>query len=86
VAGSFVQGYCPRPMLGRVSASMRFVTFGAIPLGALLAGALGAALTVRGALWIMLAIYNLSGTLLLTPALCRDKDLPSHVAPAAAGS
>lgn len=86
VAGSFVQGYCPRPMLGRVSASMRFLVYGSIPLGALLAGALADALTVRSALWIMLAIYNLSGTLLLTPALCQDKDLPSHVARAATGS
>jgi len=82
VAGSFVQSYCPRPMLGRVSASMRFLTYGSIPLGALLAGALGEALTVRAALWVMLVIYNLSGTLLLTRALWKDKDLPSHVAAA----
>ena len=41
-------------MLGRVTASMRFLGFGAIPLGALLAGALGTALTVRTALWIIL--------------------------------
>jgi predicted MFS family arabinose efflux permease len=85
VAGSFVQGYCPRPMLGRVSATMRFLVYGSIPLGALLAGTLGAALTVRSALWVMLVIYNLSGTLLLTRALCGDKDLPSHAAPAVTG-
>jgi predicted MFS family arabinose efflux permease len=80
VAGSFRQTYCPRPMLGRVTASMRFVVFGTIPVGALLAGALGDGLTVRAALWITLAIFALSGTLLLTPALCRQRDLPSQVA------
>jgi predicted MFS family arabinose efflux permease len=80
IAGSFVQGYCPRPMLGRVSASMRFLVYGSIPLGALLAGTLGDALTVRAALWVMFAIYNLSGTLLLTRAIWKNKDLPSHIA------
>jgi len=43
IAGSFRQRYCPPPLLGRVTASMRFLTYGMIPLGALLAGALGAA-------------------------------------------
>lgn len=80
VAGSFRQAYCPRSMLGRVTASMRFVVFGTVPVGALLAGALGDGLTVRAALWITLAIYALSGTLLLTPALCGQRDLPSQVA------
>jgi predicted MFS family arabinose efflux permease len=79
VAGSFRQTYCPRPMLGRITASMRFLVYGTIPLGALLAGALGDALTVRGAVWITLAVFALSGTLLLTPALCRQRDLPSQV-------
>jgi predicted MFS family arabinose efflux permease len=80
IAGSFQQTYCPPSMLGRVSASMRFLVYGSIPLGALLAGALGDALTVRAALWVTLGVYALSGTLLLTPALCRDKDLPRHMA------
>jgi predicted MFS family arabinose efflux permease len=80
IAGSFQQTYCPPSMLGRVSASMRFVVFGSIPLGALLAGALGDALTVSAALWVTLGLYALSGTLLLTPALCRDRNLPRHTA------
>jgi len=80
IAGSFQQTYCPPSMLGRVSASMRFLVYGSIPLGALLAGAVGDALTVRAALWVTLGIYALSGTLLLTPALCRDEDLPRHIA------
>jgi predicted MFS family arabinose efflux permease len=80
IASSFRQTYCPPSMLGRITASMSFLVFGSIPLGALLAGALGDALTVRAALWVTLTIYALSGTLLLTPALRRDRDLPSQAA------
>jgi predicted MFS family arabinose efflux permease len=84
IASSFWQAYCPPSMLGRVSASMSLVVYGSIPLGALLAGALGAALNVRDALWTTLVIYNLSGLLLLTPTVRRDKDLPSQTSPATA--
>jgi hypothetical protein len=64
-------------MLGRITASMRLLVFGTIPLGALLAAGLGTALGTRNALWIILAIYALSGTLLLTPAILSDRNLPS---------
>jgi hypothetical protein len=70
-------------MLGRVVASMRLLSFGAIPLGALLAGGLGTVLPVRAALWVVLGIYALSGTLLLTRAFREDKDLPDGTAAAA---
>ena len=63
IAGSFLQTYRPPPMLGRVTASISVLVYRAIPVGALLGGALGGALTVRDALWITLAHYNLSGTL-----------------------
>jgi predicted MFS family arabinose efflux permease len=77
IVGSFRQAYCPPEMLGRVAASMRFLAFGAIPLGALLAGGLGTALGVRNALWVILTIYALSGTLLLTRCIRTRKDLPA---------
>jgi len=77
IAGSFRQAYCPPEMLGRVTASMRFLAYGAIPLGALFAGALGTALGVRNGLWAILAIFALSGTLLLTPAILSHKNLPT---------
>jgi len=76
IAASFRQEYCPAPMLGRVTASMRLVTFGAIPLGALLAGALGTALGIRTGLWVDLALYASSGSLLLTRSIRTAKDLP----------
>jgi hypothetical protein len=76
IAGSFRQAYCPPSMLGRVTASMRFLVFGTIPLGALLAGFLASALGTRTALWIVLACYALCGALLLTPAMLSGRDLP----------
>ena len=76
IVGSFRQAYCPPEMLGRVAASMRFLAFGAIPLGALLAGGLAVALGVRDALWVILALYALSGVLLLTRGIRTRRDLP----------
>jgi len=76
ILGSFRQEYCPPAMLGRVTASMRFLTFGAIPLGALLAGALGTALGIRNGLWTVLAIFAASGTFLLIRDIRTVRDLP----------
>ena len=80
VAGSFRQAYCPPSMLGRVSAGMRVLVFGGIPLGALLAGWLATALGTRAALWAILAGFALSGALLLTPAMLSERCLPSAAA------
>jgi predicted MFS family arabinose efflux permease len=80
IIGSFRQAYCPPEMLGRVAASMRFLAFGAIPLGALLAGGLAVALGVRNALWAILALYALSGVLLLTRGIRTRRDLPGRPA------
>jgi MFS family permease len=44
------QALTPGRLLGRMNASYRFLTFGAIPVGALLGGALGEALGVRNAI------------------------------------
>jgi hypothetical protein len=83
VLTSFRQGYVPAAMLGRVIASQRFIAFGAVPVGALTAGGLGAALGVRAALWILLGGYALTGTLLLTRPVLAGRDLPaSPAAPA----
>jgi Na+/melibiose symporter-like transporter len=76
IGGSFRQAYCPAPMLGRVTASMRCAVLGAIPLGALLAGGLATVLGPRAALWVILACYALCGALLATPAMLAHRDLP----------
>jgi MFS family permease len=80
IGGTFRQAYCPPELLGRVTASMRFPAYGAIPLGALLAGTLGTALGVRNGLWVILAIFASSATLLLTPAILAHKNLPDATA------
>jgi hypothetical protein len=79
IAGSFRQEYCPPAMLGRVTASMRFLAFGMIPLGALGAGALGTALGVRNGLWIMLTMFAASSLLLFTPRIRATPNLPASL-------
>jgi hypothetical protein len=81
IIGSFLQAYCPPSMLGRVTASMRLLVRGTIPLGALLAGSLAAALGARGALWVVLGGYALSGALLITPAIVSEPNLPPAPGP-----
>lgn len=51
VAGSYRQTRCPDGLLGRMNATMRFVMWGAAPLGATLGGVLGSTLGPRTALW-----------------------------------
>lgn len=72
----WVQGHYPVHLLGRISTSMQVVNYGAIPLGALIAGATARSLGVRPTLWIMLAgLVCSSGVLLLGP-LRTMRDLP----------
>jgi Major Facilitator Superfamily len=77
IVRSFLQGYCPPSMLGRVTATMRVLAFGMTPLGALLAGALGTALGVRNGLWAVLGLFAASGSLLFTRCLRSVRDLPA---------
>ncbi len=81
ILATFRQTYCSRPVLGRVTATMRFVSLGTGPVGAFAGGVLGTWLHPRNALWVMVVILAISGTLFLTPAFTRRRDLPS--APAA---
>ncbi len=45
------QRLCPERLLGRMNASVRFVVWGAMPVGALIGSVLGQALGARAALW-----------------------------------
>jgi MFS family permease len=82
--GSFRQTYTPHALLGRVTVSMQLVNYGTIPLGALLGGALGTALGVRPAMWIIVAGLALTGLILLAGPLRRHRNLPDQ--PALRGS
>jgi hypothetical protein len=67
-AVSYRQALCPDHMLSRMNATMRFVSWGASPLGALLGGYLGTRFGLRPTLWIT-AAGVLLGALGLTARL-----------------
>ncbi|HEX7302810.1 MFS transporter [Lentzea sp.] len=74
---SFRQAICPDHLLGRMNASIRWVVWGATPLGALLGGGLGSWIGIVPTLWVSLA-GSVGGMvwLLLSP-LRSMRDLPT---------
>jgi predicted MFS family arabinose efflux permease len=81
ISRSFRQLYCPAPLLGRLTATMSSLAYGAMPLGALLAGILGTQVGTRNALWVMTgAIVASAGILVIGPTR-RDRDLPTTPQP-----
>jgi predicted MFS family arabinose efflux permease len=77
IKSGFLQRYCPPDLLGRLTASSAFVNYGAVPLGALLGGSLGAALGVRTAMWITTAGVPLAAMILCFSPLRGRRDLPT---------
>jgi hypothetical protein len=51
----FQQRYCLAELFGRLTVSTAFLSFGTLPPGALLGGALGAGPGVRATMWITTA-------------------------------
>ncbi|GAA1392280.1 MFS transporter [Kitasatospora putterlickiae] len=84
IKSGFQQRYCPPELLGRIAASAAVLSYGTIPLGALLAGALGTALGLRPALWITTAGVPLAALVLLLSPIGRTRDLPTTPYPAPA--
>lgn len=74
----WMQAYYPARLLGRISTSVQVVNFGAIPLGAVLAGTLASHLGVRPTLWIMLGSLLLTSLILLVGPLPHLRDLPER--------
>ncbi|MEV6977529.1 MFS transporter [Kitasatospora sp. NPDC093806] len=80
---AFRQRLCPKPLLGRMTATVRFVVWGVMPGGALIGGVLGQTLGVRQALWA----GALGELLAVLPLLCsplrrmrRLPDAPAELA------
>jgi MFS family permease len=69
----------PLPLMGRVSAASRFVTFGATPVGALLAGALAGHWGHRDTLWVAVGFAGLGSLLALLSPLRGLRDLPADL-------
>ncbi|MFI0797106.1 MFS transporter [Micromonospora rubida] len=80
IKGSFRQSYTPAALLGRVVATMHLLNYGTIPLGALLAGALGTSLGLRATMWIMAVGLVAAVVVLLVSPIRRRRDLPLTVA------
>jgi Na+/melibiose symporter-like transporter len=76
---SFRQRLCPQPLLGRMNASIRFLVWGPIPLGALAGGALGSALGVVPALWVGVAVMSLAALPVVMSPLLFMRDLPREL-------
>ena len=73
---SFRQRLCPDRLLGRMNATMRFVVWGVLPIGALIGGFLGAAFGLRTTLWVGALGQALAGVWLLASPMCSLRDFP----------
>ncbi|MEU4245218.1 MFS transporter [Actinoplanes sp. NPDC026619] len=80
---SFRQGLTPPPLLGRMNATMRFLVWGTMPIGALLGGVLGQAIGARNTLWIAAAAGVIPLIPLLASPLRNTRDLPTAASSAA---
>ena len=76
---SFRQRLCPPALLGRMNASVRFIVYGTMPLGALLGGALGTWLGVVPALWVAAAGQALAAAWVVASPLIGMRDLPDDL-------
>ena len=76
---SFRQRLCPRPLLGRMNASIRFVVWGTMPIGSLVGGILGDQIGVRGVFWIALAGSAVASMLVVFSPLLTMRDLPREL-------
>lgn len=74
---SYRQAMCPPELLGRVNAASRWITWGTLPLGAVVGGALAATLGVRTSLCIATIGGCLSGLWLFFSPLRGMRDIPT---------
>ncbi|MFF3111344.1 MFS transporter [Kitasatospora sp. NPDC057904] len=73
---AYRQRLCPKPLLGRMTASFRFVVWGLMPVGALIGGVLGQSLGVRQAMWVGVVGELLAVLPILCSPLRTMRDLP----------
>ncbi|MFG3227761.1 MFS transporter [Kitasatospora sp. NPDC048194] len=74
---SFRQSVCPPELLGRMNATMRFLVWGTMPLGALGGGFVADRFGPREALWLCAVGFLLVPVPLLLSPLRRMRDLPT---------
>ncbi len=76
---SFRQRLCPRPMLGRMNASIRFLVWGVMPIGALLGGVIGHQFGLRTVFWIEAVGVILAALPVLISPLLGMRELPREL-------
>jgi predicted MFS family arabinose efflux permease len=74
---SLRQAATPAPLLGRMNATVRFLNWGPIPLGAFVGGLLGETIGLRPTLWVAAAGSLLPAVPLLLSQVRSLQDLPS---------
>lgn len=75
---TFFQNYCPPNMIGRISATQQAFNYGTMPIGAILAGAIGSAIGVRETMWIAGVGFSVVGVILYFSPVRRNRELPTE--------
>lgn len=73
---SFRQAICPDHLLARMNASIRFMVWGALPLGGLLGGLLGALAGIRATVWVSIIGQAVAGVFVICSPLRSMRDTP----------
>lgn len=76
---SFRQRLCPKPLLGRMNASIRFLVWGPMPIGAFLSGLTAQHIGIQPSLWICASIGLLAAVPVLFSPLITMRELPRHL-------
>ncbi|NUT50318.1 MAG: MFS transporter [Saccharothrix sp.] len=74
---SLRQALCPPHLLGRMNASVRFLAWGAMPVGGVVGGALAEWIGVRNTLWVAAAGMMLSAFWVVLSPLRSMRDIPA---------
>jgi MFS family permease len=75
VTRTYRQQESPPQLLARVMATVRFVSWGVIPLGGLFAGWVAQGTSARGALWLLAVVVALSPVVLLVSPLRHRREI-----------
>jgi predicted MFS family arabinose efflux permease len=75
---SFRQQLCPDEMLGRMNASIRFVVYGVLPVGALAGGGIATVIGLRPTLWVAMSGQAIAGVWLLASPIRTMRDFPGR--------
>jgi MFS family permease len=76
---SFRQRLGPKPLLGRMNASVRYLVWGPMPLGAFIGGVLGERFGDLPTLWVAVAGMLLAAVPVVFSPLLRMRDLPREL-------